>query len=78
MRAVFFSVVPEPHTHCQLPNFPNRPVRELRWSGSLCCAGQLCTSIPASPVGCGGVKEALHKRALWGVPRALREWDDGV
>jgi hypothetical protein len=21
------------------------------------------------------VAEALHKRALWGVPRALREWD---
>ncbi len=21
------------------------------------------------------VEEALHKRALWGVPRALREWD---
>jgi hypothetical protein len=25
--------------------------------------------------GMRGVEEALHKRALWGVPRALREWD---
>jgi hypothetical protein len=33
-----------------------------------------CPCRPAWPCGC--VEEALHKIALWGVPRALREWEE--
>ncbi len=32
------------------------------------------TGVAAMAVG-ARVEEALHKRALWGVPRALREWE---